>query len=59
MRQRNRVDIDFEAERIEDHILAMNQGDQGYIQEHEPTEQTNLTWGNVDCIPCSPNNLLF
>ena len=57
MRQRNRVDIDFEAERIEDHIFAMNQGDQYYIQEDEPTEQPNLTWGNVDCIPCSPNNI--
>ena len=49
MRQRNREDIDFDAERIE--------GDQGYIPEDEHTEQPDLTLGNLDCIPCFPNNV--
>ena len=33
MGQRKRGDIDFEAERIEDHIFAMKQVDQCYIPE--------------------------
>ena len=49
MRQRNREDIDFDAERIE--------GDQGYIPEDEHTEQLDLTLENLDCIPCFPNNV--
>ena len=57
MRQRNRGDIDFEAERIKDHVFAMKQGDQGYIQEDECTEKPDLTLGNVDCMPRSPNNI--
>ena len=57
MRQRNRGDIGFEAERIEDYVFAMKQGNQGYIQEDECTEKPDLTLGNVDCMPRSPNNI--
>ena len=48
IRQRSRGDIDFEAERIEDHIFAMKQGDQSCIPEDEYTEQAYLTLGNMD-----------
>ena len=56
MRQRSRRDVDFEAERNEDHVFAMKQGDQCYIPADEHTEQLDLTLGNVDCIPRFPNN---
>ena len=50
MHLRNRGDIDFEAERIEDHIFATTQGDQDDIPEDEHTEQPDLTLGNKECI---------
>ena len=57
MRQRNRGDVNFETEKIEEQAFAMKQGDQGYIPADEHTEQPNLTLGNVDCIPHFPNNM--
>ena len=59
MRQRSRGDVNFESEKIEEHAFAMKQGDQGYTPADEHTEQPNLTLGNVDCIPHSPNNVFF
>ena len=57
MRQSNREDIDFEAEKTEDDVFVMKQGDQVYIQEDEHAEQPDLTLENVGCIPRSPNNI--
>ena len=55
--QRNREDINSEAERIEDHKFAMKQGNRGYSPEDEHTEQPDLTLKNVNCIPSFPNNI--
>ena len=57
MRQRNKGDIDFEAEMTEDHTFAMKQGNRCYSPENNYTEQPDLTLGNVDCIPRFPNNI--
>ena len=45
MRQRSSGNIDFEAEKNEDHTFAMKQGDRSYIQADEHTEQPDLTLG--------------
>ena len=50
MRQGNREDIDFKAERIEDHIFAMKKRYRGYRTENKHTEQPNLILGNVDLL---------
>ena len=57
MHQRSSGDVDFEAERIEDHAFAIKQSNQGYNPADEHTEQPNLTLGNVDCIPRFPDNI--
>ena len=57
IRQRNKGDIDFEAERIEDDTFEMKQGDRDNNPEDKHTEQPDLTFENVDCIPHFPNNI--
>ena len=57
MCQRSRADFDFEADRNKDLVFAMKQGDQGYIQPDEHTEQPDLNLVNVECIPRFPNNI--
>ena len=44
------MDINFEAEGIEDHTFVMKQCD-------KHTKQPHLTLGNVDCIPFFPNSI--
>ena len=57
MHQRSSGDVDFEAERIEDHAFAIKQSNQGYIPADEHTDQPNLNLGNADCIPRFPDNI--
>ena len=59
MRSRNGGDIDFVAERTEDHLFAIKQGDRGYSSEDKHREQPDLTLGKLDCIPNLPDSQFY
>ena len=59
MRHRNGGDLDFVAERIEDHTFAIKQGARGYSPEDKRLERPGSTLGNVDCIPSLPDSQFY